>query len=459
MDDNLPPADGEDVDLERALDLAPIGSQRRSALLDAIQGKPDHLVERDYLETKSALDFSQKSAFSTVAKFILAAANRMPDEVAPQLEGYAVLIVGASSRGVTGIPPMDHHQVKEGVDEYLPDPRPPWDFDWVVTADGENVIFVLVPPPAWGQDLFVADRDGEKFVNGAVYVRVSSATREARAPELLRLIRRGASVATPVDLSIEPIGKVCPARCGIAILEALIETHGAMLEERRAQEQAAFNSGAMSLSDALRFGMSGARKAPSPAQFEEWSQIMRDTWSEREMKWVGCAWPGMAFRIVNRSKTFFTNVEIEMVVDGALLPVEKVDPESYGDELVKNLPWFHPEEPLYTPLVPHLFLDSPLLPQAGAEETDTGVSIWIRIPELRPLATYISDDDAYVLVSTSVEQQPPALRATWQLTAQGHHDRYEGTCEIEVAQELDLSPLARAFSSREMSGMQISDEG
>jgi hypothetical protein len=458
MDDNLPPANGEDVDLEGALDLAPIGSQHLSALLNAIQGKPDHLVERDYLETKSMLNFSQKSAFSTVAKFILAAANRMPDEVAPQLEGYAVLIVGASSLGITGIPPMDHHQVKEGVDEYLPDPSPPWDFDWVVTADGENVLFVMVPPPKWGQDPFVADRDGEKFENGTVYVRVSSATRKARAPELLRLIRRGASVATPVDLSIEPIGKVCPARCGTAILEALIETRGTMLEERRAREQAGFNLGAMSVGDALRFGLSGARKTPSPAQFEEWSQIMRGTWSEREMKWVGCAWPGMAFRIVNRSKMFFTNVQIEMVVDGVLRPVEKVDPESYGDELVENLPGFRAEKPLYTPFFPHFYLDSPLLPKAGAKKTDTGVSIWIRIPELRPLETYTSDDDAYVLVSTSVEQTP-ALRATWQLTAQGHHDRYEGTCEIEVAQELDLSPLVRAFSSREMSGMQISDKG
>jgi hypothetical protein len=45
------------------------------------------------------------------------------------------------------------------------------------------------------------------------------------------------------------------------------------------------------------------------------------------------------------------------------------------------------------------------------------------LKELRPLSTYASEDDELVIV---LDQPVASLKGQWQVTARGHHERYEG---------------------------------
>ncbi|EFD50111.1 hypothetical protein HMPREF0569_0564 [Micrococcus luteus SK58] len=85
---------------------APRGVLAAQALVASVAERGD-LAERHYLELKSTLDLSTKKDKEKIAKFILGAANRMPDVAATAFEGYGVMIIGVAQGAITGIPAVE----------------------------------------------------------------------------------------------------------------------------------------------------------------------------------------------------------------------------------------------------------------------------------------------------------------------------------------------------------------
>ncbi len=91
------------------------------------------MAERHYLELKSTLDLSQKKDIVKIAKFVLGAANRMPDVAASAFEGYGVMVIGVAEKTVTGIQPVEMRsssgtsarQVRDGTLYGYPSTAPP----------------------------------------------------------------------------------------------------------------------------------------------------------------------------------------------------------------------------------------------------------------------------------------------------------------------------------------------
>lgn len=130
---------------------APRGVLAAKRLVNAVAEQGD-LAERHYLELKSTLDLSTKKDKEKIAKFILGAANRMPETAATAFEGYAAMLIGVSVDSVTGIPPVEMMEIAKVVQQYVGAAGPRWDVVWApIEGSSNQVLLVIVDPPQFGQ--------------------------------------------------------------------------------------------------------------------------------------------------------------------------------------------------------------------------------------------------------------------------------------------------------------------
>jgi hypothetical protein len=210
---------------------APKGELAARALIDAVVANDDR-VERHYLEVKSDLDLTTKKDQAKVAKFILGAANRMPDRAAKAFEGYGVMVVGASQGSAAGIPPIEALEIQKAVLPFIGADGPRYDLVRVPCDAGSNeILVVLVDPPEWGQGPFICQKSGENQLrDGAVFVRADGETREARGDELKQLIQRGQVATAQVDFRVRIVGVVRPVEIDDdRTIEDFISLHRARL--------------------------------------------------------------------------------------------------------------------------------------------------------------------------------------------------------------------------------------
>ena len=107
-------------DRAAAIDLAraPRGELAAAHLVTAVADTGD-LAERHYLELKGPPDLATKVNKAKVAKFILGAANRLPDRAAEAFEGYGVMIVGITKQGIEGVPPIEMLALSQVIQPFL----------------------------------------------------------------------------------------------------------------------------------------------------------------------------------------------------------------------------------------------------------------------------------------------------------------------------------------------------
>ncbi len=187
-----------DLDVRRA----PRGTRAAARLVDTLS-RLDDRAERHYLEVKSSIG-EGKAGYAKVAKFILGAANRMPEVAASAFEGYAVMVIGIDNGVICGVPPVEIKDFEEFIVRYIGPNGPGWDLVHVPVENSENSVLVfLVEPPEDGQDLFPCRKDGDNLHNGRIYIRADGQTREARADEIDKLLERGRRT-----VGIEPLFEV-----------------------------------------------------------------------------------------------------------------------------------------------------------------------------------------------------------------------------------------------------------
>lgn len=168
--------------------------------------------EPDWLEFKS--EVSSRTGWAGVARFILGAANRLPEIAEAHLEGASVLLLGVDDQGAAvGTKGYDPADVYQGLDPFLGHDSPRWQVHDVVVASGTSTVTVTVlevQPPEGGH-IFLCHGNSEGVRSGAVYVRHPGQTKEATYEEMReRLGRLGSSQASLVSAWLEssPLGDI-----------------------------------------------------------------------------------------------------------------------------------------------------------------------------------------------------------------------------------------------------------
>lgn len=128
MPDNHAPTESDTRSASLDTNVIPLGERAWRAVLDHVLAVGDE-AETTYLEVKSDVDPTTRIGVAKVAKFLLAAANRLPQQAARHFCGYAVLVIGAEqceARGVSrGVEP---HDLENSLRRYLRSQFPAFEF-------------------------------------------------------------------------------------------------------------------------------------------------------------------------------------------------------------------------------------------------------------------------------------------------------------------------------------------
>jgi len=181
-------------------------------------------AETSYLEIKSALDIksvrgaahANKHAVAKIAKFLLGAANRSPKDGVRHFQGYAVLVIGAEKGQALGVPRgIELHDLEDSLRPYLGPKFPNFELGRIALSDEREILLIVTPPPKDGEQIYPCCKNyqpeerRDNLRDGAIYVRGSSSTREARHEEVLALVERSRSRNKPqINLEVSLDGPI-----------------------------------------------------------------------------------------------------------------------------------------------------------------------------------------------------------------------------------------------------------
>lgn len=463
---------------------APRGEIVAAQLVAAVASVGD-IAERHYLELKGPPDLTSKAHKQKVAKFILGAANRLTEKALEAFEGCAVMIIGVTAKGIEGIPPIEMLELSKVVQPFLGVPGPRWDVVRVPVHGSTNqVLVVIVEPPTAGQPVFICRDNGDGLVDGRVYIRAEGETREASSAEqdAIRERANASSLPAPVDLEVSIVGKVVPisvdeastlevfiARTRQHLLDAVPtpttpgpivinairragkETGGADLQKSMSEMSAKLLSSSMFSS----IPESRSREEYG-AQIEEWEREVRAEWSNALRVVAGYLVP-VEVSLRNLAQTFLHDVELEVHLEGNVEVVDYDELPARLEDIDLGLPlppreWGPTARDVLglSGIVPPSFLQGPLIgggpsfrPSSSTWHNSGSVTINVSVGDLRPEATFITDDEQSVLVVLG--ESPGSVVGTWRATARGYNQVFTGEMRVEVEPTRDLTKCLRAL--------------
>ncbi len=181
---------------------APVSVGEFNALVKAVVGALDE-DEADWLEWKSTLTLDSAPGKVSVARCVVALANRLPDVAAGRCEGRGYLVVGASPGGVAGTRRVDPQQLDSWWRPLLGSDGPSWRAHWVV-ADEKDVLVVEVAPPRPGDPIHAIRKSSVEVADGDIFVRRAGSSERASSAELRQLELRSRTEAqlSGVEVSV-----------------------------------------------------------------------------------------------------------------------------------------------------------------------------------------------------------------------------------------------------------------
>lgn len=437
------------IDLTRA----PRGELVAASLVKAVARVGD-LAERHYLEIKGELDLTSKRNKAKIAKFILGAANRMPDVAAAAFEGYAVMIIGVSEDSIDGVEPIEMMELSKAIQPFLGVSGPHWDLVRVpVDATTKQVLVILVDPPQMGQDPFLCRANGDGIFDGRVYIRAEGATREANSEELALLLERGKFVpSAPVELAVDLIGGIKP----VAVDE--FQTLEEYISKIRSQ---LMNAIPVTKEERLLISMDmiklfGTFSEPEKrtrgeyeAEIAEWEQQFRDTWPAAVQRFISYTFAPTEVRISNSTRTYLQDVQMDLHLEG---PVKFIDYSKSPEEMSLqdlDLPlsprkWgpkansFDPSSLIYSQA--YSFSSSmprSMVPSNTIWKNSGSVDVNISVGDLRPEAVFESNDHESILIIQG--DYPDIIEGTWKATVKNRDDVYSGKIQIKTDPVYDLT--------------------
>ncbi|MTD54070.1 hypothetical protein [Amycolatopsis pithecellobii] len=432
--------------------------QREWAEFIAALGMVDDRAERYFLELKSDVDLTTEPGRAKVAKFILGAANRLPERAARRFGGHALLVLGVAKDAVTGIPFFEAKDLERTVRKFASADAPGWDFERIRVDAVHDVIVVVVDPPRHGDPVWTCHKDGpENLKDGGIYVRTDGETREAKGDEVRVLLNRARQVRHTADLAVTIVGSAIAAPDASAALD---QYRGARKQQLLDAYRDAHRK-ASGYSDIIVSQIVAATMRPEPrtydkyvAEIERWEEQLGESWPEAVDDVVSRVWPCVRVRIQNLRRTFLEGVELTIHLNGEVRGLHRVQtddagirklpaqPRTWGPQaLAESLLWRDPSNVVQMPYFPPVANDG-----NGSVSFTNGGSVDLTLPlrELRPEGTFESSNGLVLVVDDPTLKR---IEATWRATARGHHDVYEGALSVAVDREHDLGPAIRKMIS------------
>jgi len=109
---------------------APTGERFFNSLLDYCKKEKD-IAENNSLEVKgSGVNPTSKVGGAKIAKFILGASNRNPEEIGDVFAGHAIMIIGLDYEVEIGTPVVEVMEINKYVEPFIGSDGPLWDVAW-----------------------------------------------------------------------------------------------------------------------------------------------------------------------------------------------------------------------------------------------------------------------------------------------------------------------------------------
>jgi hypothetical protein len=181
----------------------PKGTIGWTSLLSAVENAHQN-DENQWIEFKASLDPTTVDGRFTVAKAIVAFANRDPDVAAKWLTGHAVIIIGLEPGNLAGAREVDPADLHNSINQLLAAPAPAWD-PTPLTYKGKHVLVITVDPPRQGDPIACIGKNSGDAIDGHVYVRKQGKSERATSADIRRLSARLLDADRTINgISIEP---------------------------------------------------------------------------------------------------------------------------------------------------------------------------------------------------------------------------------------------------------------
>jgi hypothetical protein len=154
--------------------------------------------ENQWIEFKANVDPATVEGRFTVAKAIVAFANRDPLTADKWMGGHAVIVIGLEPGNLTGTPDIDPADLHDKINALLAPPAPGWDATPVIYRD-KHVLVITVDPPRQGHPIAVIGKSSGDAVDGQVFVRKVGKSARATSADIRRLSARLLSSGRSID--------------------------------------------------------------------------------------------------------------------------------------------------------------------------------------------------------------------------------------------------------------------
>lgn len=426
------------------IDIVPLGERALRSILDHVFAVGDG-AETNYLEVKSTLDLTSTEGVAKVAKFLLGAANRRPQEAARYFHGYAVLVIGAqkghadgSARGV------EAHELEDRLHPYLGTHFPAFEFGRIGVDADREVLFVIAQPPQDGQPIFPCHKSfhgvkgQERLDDGAVYVRGASNTRPARAGEILALVERARGGGKPpIKLDVGVLGSINRVDRIDEVMERLYEFEEVEFAGPRPATEETFSVGLLASSV---FGTSQPAGPEERARrLEAWKHEKPTHIRQGRAHFLGVALAGAGIRVISRDRFVAKPHLILTFHDCEAFDYYEADDADYSKVVEPVVPQQNPYGIGFNPS--DLRIAPRGYPVSWSNRGDS-VEVILTPESFRPNVTWVSDQDDYVLLARN--PQAPVVTVTWVLTEDGNDATTTGELEITPGDLADAADLLRA---------------
>ena len=437
-------------------DTIPLGERSWHAILQHVMKVGDE-AETSYLETKSTLDITttrgkahaNKQAVAKIAKFLLGAANRLPKDASRHFQGHAVLVIGAEKGQALGVPRgIELHDLENSLRPYLGPKFPNFELGRITLSDEREVLLIIAPPPKDGEQIYPCCKNyqpeerRDNLRDGAIYVRGSSNTREARHEEVLALVERSRSrKKSPIDLEVSLDGPIYRVVEIDDALNRLYDQEESDFNERIAEQYKRENN---TVSQFPFIQPHAFAKPITGSEMEEALQFWKDTRPEH----VAAGRQHLLGVSLDFSR-------IQVVSHGRFIAKPQLSVHFYGCEILE---WNDPDDADWEKLV------EPIIHKTDAfgYRLDTG-SLSINMPHreptfgndsdkawmnfdaesFRPNTPWRSRSKECILIAQNISSEH--IEATWTLTEDGNDEVVSGRFTIETEPSVSARELVLQY--------------
>lgn len=424
-------------------DIVPLGERALRRILDHVVAVGDE-AETTYLEVKSDIDLGSKLGIAKVAKFLLGAANRRPQDAVRHFRGYAVLVIGARKGEAIGVARgSEAHELEDSLRPYLGPHFPMFEFGRVSVSDEKEVVFVIAQPPEPGQSIFPCHKEfqggdrRDNLADGAIYVRGTSNSRPARAGEVLGLVERARGGGKPpISLSVSVVGEVHRVDRVDEVLQVLRDFEEEQFLKEPVLAEDAFARSSIILANSVLGGTAHLTQADRDTTLSKWRDRSEVHLHSAREHLLGVALGGAGISVVSHDR-FVAKPHLIVTFHGCEL-LDYVGPDGADHEKATV-----PVVPSRNSLIPDIDLSAlrPALQNYPVEWSNSGDDARVILtPEsLRPDVPWTTDRDDYVLIAR--DQQADTIEVSWTLTEDGSDATTAGSFQVSTAALVDAADL------------------